>query len=115
MVFEVSEYYELLALHRAIMEAKFHPDPQNLDVPASPLLAAVCNRLLDSLVAAEQERGRPEKGEEWQRWRTRPRQGRFWQVAVQHASAVRDWSRWSSDEKRKFTADALAPLRAPEA
>jgi hypothetical protein len=37
----VSDPMHLLALHKAIMEAKFHESPENQDVLGSPLVATV--------------------------------------------------------------------------
>jgi len=35
--FTVTEYYELLALHRMLMmEAKFNPNPEDREIAASP-------------------------------------------------------------------------------
>jgi hypothetical protein len=37
-MFQISNDYELLALHKTVMEAKSHPAPENSDIPGSPLV-----------------------------------------------------------------------------
>jgi hypothetical protein len=109
-VFQVSDYYELLALHRTVMEAKFHPDPQNMDIPGSPLVARLSERIVETLIEMERDRGNGMKADQWTEWRSHPQAGRFWEVAVQHAKACRDWADWGQSEKLQFAADALAPF-----
>jgi hypothetical protein len=106
----VSDYYELLALHRTIMEAKFHPDPDNLDIPASPLLARMSERLVEALMLAERSRGDDSKADQWIQWRTRPKAGRFWSVAVQHARSLQEWAEWAKAGKVQCVLDLLAPF-----
>lgn len=113
--FVLSDYYELLALHRALIEAKFHPDPQNLDVPGSPLLACVSNRALETLQAMEIARGCVEASQKWDDWRKRPKDGQSWRYAMNHAAQVSEWSSWSGDEKNRFVVDLLAPYVVDEA
>mgnify|MGYP000786198697 CR=1 FL=1 len=35
--FELSDYYDLLNLHKALMEAKFHDNPDNEYISGSPI------------------------------------------------------------------------------
>lgn len=115
-VFRVSDYYELLALHRTVMEAKFHPDPDNRYVAGSPFVARMSERIVAGLIELERRRGRGERAEQWAEWRSRPQAGRCWEVAVKHAMAHPGWVGWSPSEKLEFAVDVLAPfaVEAPE-
>ena len=55
-MFSSSSHAELLALLRAIVEAKFHKDPGDLDVPGSAVLAQVALRVRDAVIAFEVQR-----------------------------------------------------------
>lgn len=46
---------ELHALHRAIMSAKFTPNPVDPAINGSPHIASVANRVLDLIIEVEQE------------------------------------------------------------
>lgn len=45
----IDDPYELNALPRVLMSPKFTADPLDLDVPASPIVANIANRLVDEL------------------------------------------------------------------
>ena len=62
----VSDYYELLILLRAIMEAKFRPTDYETEVIGSPYLANVANRIIDALVEMEKERAE-DNTSKWQK------------------------------------------------
>jgi hypothetical protein len=111
----IDDYYELLALHQALLEAKFHANPDNLDVQGSPFVARIAERTLAALVEMELQRGRADRAHEWNEWARVEEGGRYWRAAIQRAAACREWSTWSNDEKRRFAVDLLSPFRASEA
>ena len=47
--FELSDYYDLLNLHKALMEAKFHDNPDNEYISGSPIIAKIMNEIVDIL------------------------------------------------------------------
>ena len=55
-IFNVSGYYELLALHRALLESQLCGEPNDMDVSASPIIARSHKQLLATLVDLEIER-----------------------------------------------------------
>ncbi|WP_432664634.1 hypothetical protein R9X47_00150 [Wukongibacter baidiensis] len=64
----ISGHFELLALHKALMEAKFHTYPENLLISGSPFIADICNRVVDALTEVESQKN-PSKREGWTQWR----------------------------------------------
>lgn len=40
---EIKDYYVMPNLHKALLEAKFHMDPDNVNVASSPIIADFCN------------------------------------------------------------------------
>ena len=115
MGLRVDDYYELLALHKGLMEAKFNGDPDNFDVPGSPVLARLSKRVVNALVDAENTRGKPAKAQQWQQWRATAYSGRCWDVAVRLAKRESRWGTWSVDQQRDFARDLLAPFELTEA
>ena len=54
--FELSNYYDLLNLHKALMEAKFHDNPDNKYIAGSPIIAKIINEIVDILAEIDPER-----------------------------------------------------------
>lgn len=107
----VEERFELLALHRVLMEAKFHPDPDSRDIAASPWVSKLAHRVLDALIESESQ----EAAERWKAWRRSPESGRFWSVATRQARGQQDWESRSALEKLELAKILLAPFEASEA
>lgn len=63
--FELSSYYDLLNLHKALMEAKFHDNPDNEYIAGSPIIARIMNEIVDILEDID-----PHANEDdWKTWR----------------------------------------------
>lgn len=63
-----NDYYELLALHKALIEAKFNIDPQNESIAGSPIIADICNKVVDELSSMEEDKSSGGR-EKWSEWR----------------------------------------------
>jgi hypothetical protein len=102
----ISEYYEILALHRLLFEGKF--DDQESPYAGSPYIAAIQNRLADALEAAE-----PAK--DWGTWRSAEiHADRVELVRRRLGQAGEWWQNLTRDERRTHVRDLLAPLRASD-
>jgi hypothetical protein len=113
-LFNVSDYYELLALHRAIMEAKFCDGPNDFDVSASPLVANMSRRVVAALVDQDREKKGDEAEEQWSIWLRIDPARREWQVSVNRAIAERRWNEWSLVERTTYVKDLLAPFEVDD-
>lgn len=94
---------ELLDLHKALLEAKFHTAPENELVAGSPVVANICIQVRDLLIEGDPD-GR------WREWfllKNRP--DRRAQAIVLMRKAKR-WNKAANDEKRKIARDFLAPF-----
>ena len=69
MTLTLSDRMELYALHRALMEAKFHASPDAPEVQASPYVATVAHRVLDALIQAEEAASNARAAAGWRDWR----------------------------------------------
>ncbi len=63
--FELFDYDDLLNLHKALMEAKFHDNPDNEYVAGSPIIAKIMNEIVDVLTDIDPHANK----EDWKRWR----------------------------------------------
>lgn len=53
---EIKDYYELLNLHKALLEAKFHRYPDNTYVAGSPIISKLCNEIAALLAQHDTKR-----------------------------------------------------------
>ena len=109
-MFQVTDYYELLALHRALMEAKFAEDPNDQDIQGSPLIANLANRVVETLIEVEKRRGMSQTDERWMNWRIATKNRREWRVTEEYIRRTSAWQRWTEKEKRTYVKDILSPL-----
>ncbi|HZF51370.1 MAG TPA: hypothetical protein VE093_22085 [Polyangiaceae bacterium] len=112
-----SSHAELLALLRAIVEAKFHKDPDDFDVPGSAILARIAVRIRDEALAEEVRREGSVAEARWREWINLGPERREWQEAKDYAAvAWKDaWAKWSADERRVAAKHLLSPFELGEA
>lgn len=102
---------ELHALHRAIMSAKFTPNPEDPAINGSPHIASVANRVLDLIIEVEQKSS--EGVRLWEEWRTIDNSRREWRVAFDFMD-YKKWSTWDARRKREFARIVLSPFKFDE-
>ncbi len=109
----IEKHEELLALHKALMEAKFHADPDNLLVSGSPFVADICNRVVDALIEIESQKN-PLKREAWMNWLNIEKQETFWKRAINSALKFKRWETLSLSKKEEYVRCLLSPFRVEE-
>lgn len=97
------DYYGALNLHKALLEAKFHLNPDNELVSGSPLVAEVFIQVRDYLI---REHGR--KG--WETWYQLKNRPDFRQRAILRMRANDRWLKLTREERKKVAGDYLAPF-----
>lgn len=106
---EVTEYYELVALHKALIAARFARKPLMPFLSGSPYLSEIARRVVDILSEMEVERGRPEQRNNWQ-IKIRP-DSEVWQIAVKNAATESDfWNKQSKEKKTELAKIFLSPF-----
>lgn len=97
------DYYELLNLHKALLEAKFNSDPDNELVSGSPLVAGVYIQVRDLLMQSD-------KSDDWKAWfqlKNRPDRRKS---AIIRILGDERWEKASDDDKKKIAGNYLAPF-----
>lgn len=112
--FIINDYYELLALHRALLEAKFCDKPNDHDVSASPIVAELHKRLIRSLIDVEMDKKGESAKSEWNDWLKIDATRREWKVGLQRARSELLWEKWNAEEKKKYVYDLLSPFKLNE-
>ena len=95
---EVNNKVELLAIHRAIYEAKFNPEPYWFpEGQGSPFVARFANQVLDALIEHEEDE---EQVQRWEAWRQADQGRSEYQLLLKQIQDG-DWWEAASSEKRK--------------
>jgi hypothetical protein len=109
----VESHFELSALHKAIHEAKFIDAVEN-PVWTSPFVAAVANRLVETMISMDAGTPVLRSAKEWRAWRMAD-QSRFeWKVCLDRAHAIDKWGEWDDTKKREVAALLFSPLQLTE-
>ena len=113
MNFEIKDYFDLLSLHKALLEAKFHNNPDNELVPASPAIARLCNEIVDQLAKHDLDK----KGkEDWTSWRMIENRSDYMEKAIDNAVYYdnckhdSEWAKLSFEKKSEWACNFLAPF-----
>ncbi len=102
------DYYGLLNLHKALLEAKFHENPDNELVSGSPLVASVYIQIRDLLIQST-------KSEQWQEWFQLDNRPDYKFRALARMSKDARWPDASDAEKKRIAESYLAPFLYNEA
>ena len=112
---DFEDKHELHALHKALMEAKFHEDPDQTIVQTSPLVARVMHKVVDALEqvnwATEVDKiyKQIEWKNDWREWRTRPNERTLLGIMTRY----RDTLQKLADEGQEALLAFLKVLAAP--
>lgn len=104
--------YDLLALHRGLMEARFCEIANDPDVSGSPILARIHRDTVAAIIESEKIIGLDVS--RWWNWLLISEDRREWAVAVQRASMSSRWGSLDDPSKRELAHDLLAPFTVNE-
>jgi hypothetical protein len=108
-LFQVNDYFKLIALHKALMHAKFARNPIDPIISGSLYIAEIANQIVETLAQMEIERGYPERAQDW-KMRIDP-SGEVWQIALSRiTNADTIWVKLNLDEKTQFARLLLSPF-----
>ncbi len=107
---ELADYWELLALHNVLMEAKFHDNPLKPEIQLSPHVQSLANKVFDTLISVEA----PAPGfdrDGWLSWRETSKDRREVQVLLNKISSDENWVNLSQSERVEYIQIFMAPLK----
>ena len=99
----------ILNLHKALLEAKFHINPDNINVSSSPFIADFCNELVDALTIMDEGTGRS-----WDEWRMLKNHSFYRDRALKNALSDNMWLKMNKEQKVKMVKNLLSPFKATE-
>lgn len=104
---ELKGYYTLLNLHKALIEAKFHLNPDNWEVSGSPFVAQVCNDITELLIQYERNTKGSDKWSEWLRLGNRPD---YRDRILHRMSDCPNWCSTDLETKKKLARNYISPF-----
>ena len=110
---EIRDYYVLLNLHKALLEAKFHLNPDNTLVCLSPIIADLCNELVDILAKMDELKDERNAGG-WDNWRKLEGKSFFRERAIKNATLNNRWPDMNEEEKVRCAKNLISPFTATE-
>ena len=97
------DYYGALNLHKALLEAKFHINPDNEMVSGSPFVAEVYIQVREWLIQYD------ESGQ-WKEWFQLKNRPDYKERAIMRIRKHTQWEKASPDKKKKIAKNYLAPF-----
>lgn len=97
------DYYEILNLHKALLEAKFHLNSDNELVSGSPLVADIYVQVRELLINSN-------KSTQWLEWFQLKNRPDYRKRAILLMKTCKHWSGASFNEKQKIAQNFLSPF-----
>lgn len=106
------DYYDLLNLHKALMEAKFHCNPENKDIAGSPIIANIMNELVNVLAQIDPN----STTIDWQNWRRicDKKGSCYWANAIVNAAKNPLWKTYTGEKKAEVAKCYISPFTASD-
>ena len=111
MEFSVSDHYELMALHRVIMEAKFAEDPNDPCIQGSPLVSAIADRVVESLIEMDINKYGEDSHLRWQEWRKVDLERREYKIIKTKLQSKDSLKNLDSDGYSEYVKCLFSPLQ----
>jgi hypothetical protein len=94
------------------LEAKFHEDPVDRDIAASPFVAEVAIRVRDEIKRLEIEREGEQARRRWAEWELIVPERREWKVARAIAARTwkHSWPQWNTEMREGAVRQLLSPF-----
>ena len=107
---ELSDYWELLALHNVLMEAKFHENPFNLGIQLSPHVKSLTDKVFEALINTDAPASGFDKAG-WLEWRKATKDRREVKLLLNKISSDPIWVDLNHSERAEYIQTFMSPLK----
>ncbi|MEY2151261.1 MULTISPECIES: hypothetical protein [Rhodanobacter] len=104
----LTDTYDLLALHKGLMESRFCDVPNDPGVSGSPRLADIHRNVIKAIRSADLPAGL--SPESWDKWLVVDEDRREWRIALDRAVKSSRWQKMDYAEKCSLASNLLAPF-----
>jgi hypothetical protein len=112
---ELDDHAQVHALLRAIVEAKFHPQPQDPLIWGSPLVAAVAMRVFEATVQSDERLGKHQNAQASREWQRSLMSNALLPVVrsrLRQDAKEEFWRKLSPSERQGYVAQCITPFTA---
>lgn len=113
-MFKTSDKFELIGLHRIIMESKFNDSIKDTAIPYSPVTADLSKRVIDSLLYQLNESGAQNEADQWKEWLVLDKDRIEYSITKSRIEECSAWLEMDIEQKRDLLSVLLAPFSYPE-
>ena len=106
MNIEIDSYWELLALHKALMAVKFDTNSCLREAQGSPYTASLATKVFAQLLAASSE----EQAKDWLNWQIADESRMETQLLLKHIKNSDLWADSDLCQKENYVRDFMAPF-----
>ena len=110
----IADYHELLSLHKALMEAKFHANPENAYIAGSPHISRIARDVASAIVDSLRLSGDDDKADHWEDWLKLANQRWIIDRVVAHMRENEGWRSWNDGEIYDYLECMFSPFFASE-
>ncbi len=104
----LSDYFDLLNLHKGLLEARFNENPDNFHVAGSPILANIHEKIIKALISLSIEKYGEDK---WSEWLFIKNHNNYKEKVVKLITTYnKGWSGFSQVRKSEVLKDYLRPF-----
>ena len=100
---QIKDYYSLVSLHKALLEAKFNLTPENEEISGSPLIADIYKEVISLLLQSD-------KASDWEIWLQLKNRDDYKQKTILRMKKCRQWKNAAPEAKRKIAQVYLVPF-----
>lgn len=112
--FFVNDLFELRVMQRIFREAKFNFDPDDTELQTAPVVVALFERLIESLIAASVAKDGEQERAGWMQWlEVDSTRNEFW-ASVRFAQMSAEWNSADSTKRRELALAILGPFKVSE-
>jgi hypothetical protein len=113
MTLRIDDPDVLNAMLRAIVEAKFHPQPEDTLLWGSPLVAKAVLEVFNAAVTADEKRGRPDIADESRKWQRSLMANAILPVVrkrLREDAKKEFWRKYSASQKQSYVLQCISPF-----
>ena len=114
MELEIKDYWELVALHKSLMAAKFDPEPYLKELQGSPFTGSLAFKVFELLVGACRTEGKAKEAEQWLTWQRADKSRTETRLLLKRIKEESWWAEADKEKRKKYIIDFMSPLKLEE-
>jgi hypothetical protein len=109
-MFKIDNYYDLLAIHRALMEVKFSKSIQDASLVYSPIISKISIMIVNEIITTLEKEGKLDDANKWKNWMILDESRQEWDCIVNNIYSILSWNRMTDKDKEDCIVLLASPL-----